>query len=110
VQLEGHLIIRGYDDGSFDVRFVPADLASPMQTPTVRFADGPTLEQALMDCGIDRDRVIELINSPYVLHSLRVRVDRAGARRHGIVAGAWERLLGFLPGFGPRGPSPGRRP
>jgi hypothetical protein len=105
VQLEGHLIIRGHDDGAFDVQFVPANLASSMQTPMVRFPDTPGLEQALIDLRLDRDRVIEIINSPYVLHSLRVRIDRGAARHYGLVASPWARLLGFLPGFGARRPS-----
>ena len=100
--MEGHLIIRGHDDGAFDVRFVPANLASPMQTPMVGFPDTPSLEQALLELRLPRERVIEIVNSPYVLHSLRVRVDDSAARRVGLVATRWGRLLGFLSGLGGR--------
>ena len=104
VWIDGHLIIRGHDDGAFDVRFVPADLTSALQTPILRFPDTPTLEQALGDLGLDRDRVIEVVSSPYALHSLRGRVDRDAAGRLGLVATPLARALGILSGLLSRRP------
>jgi hypothetical protein len=105
VDLEGHLIIRGHDDGTFDVRFVvsPPDPAAGM--PTLRLADGRALEEALTELGLPRDRVVEVVSSPYALHSLRARVDRAAARRLGLVASPLARGLGLITGlFGRRPP------
>jgi hypothetical protein len=99
VHLEGHLIIRGHDDGAFEVRFVPANLASPAETPPVRLPDPPTLERALADLGLDRDRVVEVASSPYALHSLRVRIDRGAARRLGLVTTPLSRVVGLLAGL-----------
>jgi hypothetical protein len=98
--LEGHLIIRGYDDGSFELRFVPAPPAPASDMPSTRLADSAALEAALGQLGVDRDRVVEVMSSPYVLHSLRARVDRAAARRLGLAASplgeAVQRLTGLF--------------
>jgi hypothetical protein len=96
VQLDGHLIIRGYDAGAFDVRFVPARAAGATPAPTLRVPDTPTLERLLTDLGLDRDRVVEVVNSPYVLHSLALRVEQAAARRAGIVPTPVARMLAFF--------------
>jgi len=100
VYLEGHLIIRGHDDGTFEVRFVPAPPAPASAMPLLRLADAHALEQVLGELGLERDRVIEVVSSPYALHSLRARVDRAAARRLGLAASplgeAVQRLTGLL--------------
>jgi hypothetical protein len=101
VALDGHLIIRGYDGGAFDVRFVPAGGAGGAP-PTVRVPDSSTLEQLLTDLGLERDRVVEVVNSPYVLHSLPVRVERGAARRAGLIPTPIERMLGFFRSPRPR--------
>jgi hypothetical protein len=104
VHLEGHLIIRGHDDGSFDVRLVavPPDPASDL--PVLRLADGRALEEVLTELGLPRDRVVEVVSSPYALHSIRTRVDRAAARRLGLVASPLARGFTLLTGLFSRRP------
>jgi hypothetical protein len=107
VHLEGHLIIRGHDDGSFDLRFVaaPPDPASTM--PMLRLSDDRALEEVLADLGLPRDRIVEVVSSPYALHSIRTRVNRAAASRLGLVKSPLARGLGMLTGlFSRRRPSP----
>ncbi|HEV8673343.1 MAG TPA: hypothetical protein VGX21_04795 [Methylomirabilota bacterium] len=96
VRLDGHLIIRGYDGGAFDIRFVPARGADSRSALTLRVPDTPTLERLLTDLGLDRDRVVEMVNSPYVLHSLAVGVERRAARRAGLVPTPLARMLAFF--------------
>jgi hypothetical protein len=75
--------------------------------PVLRLADGAALEAVLGDLGLPRDRVVEVVSSPYALHSIRTRVNRGVARRLGLVASPLARSLGLLTGlFSRRRPSP----
>jgi hypothetical protein len=104
VHLEGHLIIRGHDDGSFDVRFVAAPPDPPSAMRMLRLADGTALEEVLTELDLPRDRVVEVVSSPYALHSIRARVDRAAARRLGLVASPLARSVALLTGLFSRRP------
>lgn len=97
VRIEGHLIIRWHEQG-FDLRFVPAHGASPDETTPLRLADPAALETLLTRVGLERDRVVEVLSSPYVLHSIRLRVDPRTARRMGLLPGPGRRTLDLLGG------------
>ncbi|MGH7268501.1 MAG: hypothetical protein ACREMB_27090 [Candidatus Rokuibacteriota bacterium] len=103
VRIEGHLIIRWHEQG-FDLRFVPAHGTDTHETATLRLDDPAALESLLTRVGLERDRIVEVLSSPYVLHSIRLRMDPRTARRAGLVPGPGRRALDLLGGV-LRGPA-----
>src|SRR5262245_16768737 len=84
MEIEGNLIIRWHESNAFELRFVPTDPPNVL-TAHRRVRDSRALGQLLIRLGIPRERVVDVLTSPYVLHSLRLRVDRGVARRNGLV-------------------------
>lgn len=82
--IQGNLIIRWHESNAFELRFVPTN---PPNLPTSprRLPDSRALGQLLLQLGLPRERVVEVLTSPYVLHSLRLRVERRVARRAGLI-------------------------
>jgi hypothetical protein len=84
MQIEGNLIIRWHETNAFELRFVPTNPSNVLTSPR-RVPDSRALGQLLIALGLPRERVVEVLTSPYVLHSLRMRVDQGVARRNGLV-------------------------
>ena len=101
--IEGNLVIRWHEPDAFDVRFVPARPDAELSPQSLRVPDAAALERMLVTLGLPQERVIEVLRSPYVLHSLRIRVDARAARRAGLVPTPLGRALGFLAGLLRRG-------
>ncbi len=94
--IEGNLVIRWHEPDAFDVRFVPARPGPGLSPESLRVPDAAALERLLIGLGFPQERVIEVLRSPYVLHSLRIRVDARAARRAGLVPTPLGRALGVL--------------
>jgi len=77
-------VIRWHERDAFELRFVPTRPPG-VPAPHRRLRDAPALERLLTQLGLPRDRVVDVLTSPYVLHSLRVTVDRRTARRTGLI-------------------------
>ena len=92
-RIEGNLVIRWEDPDAFDVRFVPAQPRPGRAPESLRVPDAAALERMLFTLGLPQERVIAILRSPYVLHSLRLRVDARAARRAGLVD---TRIMGAL--------------
>jgi hypothetical protein len=99
VQIEGNLIIRWQEPDAFDVRFVPARPAEGRPAESLRVRDPAALERLLRRVGLPQERIIDVLRSPYVLHSLRIRVDPRDARRAGLFETPFRRLIGRLTRF-----------
>jgi hypothetical protein len=84
MDIEGNLIIRWHESNAFELRFVPTNPPGIL-TAHRRLPDSRALGQLLIELGLPRERVVEVLTSPYVLHSLRLRVDRRVARRAGLI-------------------------
>jgi hypothetical protein len=84
MEIEGNLIIRWHETNAFELRFVPTNPRDVLTSPR-RVPDSRALGQLLIALGLPRERVVEVLTSPYVLHSLRMRVDQSVARRNGLV-------------------------
>ena len=95
-QIEGNLVIRWHEPDAFDVQFVPARPGPELSPQSLRVPDAAALERMLITLGLPQERVIEVLRSPYVLHSLRIRVDARAARRAGLVPTPLGRALGLL--------------
>lgn len=95
-QLEGNLVIRWHEPDAFDVRFVPASPTPGVTPDSLRVPDADALERMLLHLGFPQERVIEILRSPYVLHSLRIRVDVGAARRAGLIPTPLGRAIGLL--------------
>jgi hypothetical protein len=96
VRIEGNLIIRWQEPDAFDVRFVPARPADGIYAESLRVRDPSALERLLRRVGLPQERIIDVLRSPYVLHSLRIHVDPQAARRAGLVETPFRRLIGRL--------------
>lgn len=96
VEIEGNLVIRWRESGGFDLSFVPLNPGQGVTTGVRRLRDVWALQRALTELGLDRDRVVDVVSSPYVLHSLRVRVARQAARRVGLLPTPIGRALAVL--------------
>ncbi len=94
--IEGNLVIRWQEPDAFDVRFVPARPDAGLSPESLRVPDAAALERMLIALGLSQERVIEVLRSPYVLHSLRIRVDARAARRAGLVPTPLGRALALL--------------
>jgi hypothetical protein len=92
MQIEGNLVIRWQKPDAFELRFVPSN-PRDIATTQLRLPSADTLERLLNRLGLPRDRVVEVLASPYVLHSLRVRVDARAARRAGLLETPLRRLV-----------------
>jgi hypothetical protein len=92
MEIEGNLIIRWHETNAFELRFVATNPPNVLTAPR-RIPDSRALGQLLIALGLPRERVVEVLTSPYVLHSLRLRVDRSVARRKGLIE--WP-ILGTL--------------
>jgi hypothetical protein len=99
VQIEGNLVIRWQEPDAFDVRFVPAHPADGSPVESLRVRDPAALERLLHRVGLPQERIIDVLRSPYVLHSLRIRVDPRAARRAGLLETPLRRLIGRLTRF-----------
>jgi hypothetical protein len=95
-RIEGNLVIRWEEPDAFDVRFVPAQPGPGRAAQSLRVPDAAALERMLFTLGLPQERVIQVLRSPYVLHSLRLRVDARAARRAGLVDPPVMRALGAL--------------
>jgi hypothetical protein len=95
MEIDGNLVIRWEDRDAFEVRFVPTR-AQEISTSRVRIADAETLGRVLIRLGLPSDRVVSVLASPYVLHSLRIRVDGRAARQVGLIDGPWRQLTSRL--------------
>jgi hypothetical protein len=84
MDIEGNLIIRWHESNAFELRLVVTDPPNVLTAPR-RIPDSRALGQLLIRLGLPRERVVEVLTSPYVLHSLRLRLDRGVARRNGLV-------------------------
>jgi hypothetical protein len=99
VQIEGNLIIRWQEPDAFDVRFVPAQPADGGPAESLRVRNPAALERLLRRVGLPQERIIDVLRSPYVLHSLRIRVDPRAARRAGLLGTPLRRLIARLTRF-----------
>jgi hypothetical protein len=95
VRLEGNLVIRWEAPDRFEVRFVPTN---PPNVPATRrwLPDAAALERLLSGLGLEQERIVAVLASPYVLHSLRVKLDPRAARRVGLVPTPLRRALDAL--------------
>jgi hypothetical protein len=84
MDIEGNLIIRWHETNAFELRLVVTSPPNVLTAPR-RIPDSKALGQLLIELGLPRERVVEVLTSPYVLHSLRLRVDRRAARRTGLI-------------------------
>jgi len=95
--IDGNLVIRSHDRGAFDVSLVPTGRPAPAPLPVRRLRDAAALRQLLFGIGFDPSRVEQLLESPYVLQSIPVRVHQRAAARTGLVPpGPVRHLLGRL--------------
>ena len=99
MQIEGNLVIKWQKPDAFDVRFVPARPAPGTPSESLRVPDAEALERMLIAVGLPQERIIDVLRSPYVLHSLRIRVDPRAARRAGLIETPLRRLIGCLTRF-----------
>jgi hypothetical protein len=67
-----------------------------ISTSRVRIADAETLGRVLTRLGLPRERIVSVLASPYVLHSLRVRVEARAARQVGLIDSPWRQLTSRL--------------
>ena len=84
MDIEGNLIIRWHETNAFELRLVVTNPPNVLTAPRL-IPDSKALGQLLIELGLPRERVVEVLTSPYVLHSLRLRVDRRAARRTGLI-------------------------
>lgn len=85
MKIDANLVIRCNERGAFEVSLVPAGLPSGDPAPIVSLADPDALEKLLADLGLAEERIAQILRSPYVLQSQRVRVDRRAAERLGLL-------------------------
>jgi len=95
VEIEGNLVIRWHESEAFELRVVPTN-PRDVATARRRLPDADTLGRLLTQLGLDGERVREVLSSPYVLHSLRLRVDARAARRAGLLESPTRRLVARL--------------
>jgi hypothetical protein len=95
MHIEGNLVIRWHEPDAFELRFVPSN-PRDIATTRLRLPDADTLERLLNRLGLPRDRVVDVLASPYVLHSLRVRVDARAARRAGLIETPLRRFVAVV--------------
>jgi hypothetical protein len=93
VRIEGNLIIRWQHPDAFDVRFVPAQPLDGRPAESLRVRDPAALERLLRRVGLPQERIIDVLRSPYVLHSLRIHVDPRAARRAGLLETPFRRMI-----------------
>lgn len=104
MEIEGNLVIRWHERDAFEVRFVPTR-SHDISTSPVRVADAETLGRVLIRLGLPRERVVGVLASPYVLHSLRIRVEARAARQAGLIDSPWRQLTSLVARwFGRRSP------
>ena len=96
MRIEGNLIIRWQEPDAFEVRFVPARPADGRPAESLRVRDPAGLERLLRRVGLSQERIIDVLRSPYVLHSLRIHVDPQAARRSGLLETPFRRLIARL--------------
>lgn len=85
MEIDANLVIRWQERGGFEVGLVPADPPGAAPGRIRRLADVDALDRLLTDLGLPPDRAAQILRSPYVLQSQRVRVDRRAAERLGLL-------------------------
>lgn len=98
MKIDANLVIRCNERGAFEVSLVPAGPPAGDPAPIVSLADPDALETLLTGLGLPEERIAQILRSPYVLQSQRVRVDRRAAERIGLLptAGLRHTLDGLM--------------